>query len=526
MSSLSVEIQKLLEIYSHWFNYQKTLQTKKEPKITAQKGIEIFAFIYERIRNIIEYKGENLLRKYAIERILKRQLWLNPQPNTQKIAESLIQELIWARYLKDQEVPIKVVQEIEDTLNTYLPLINIPNTGVKNWPSWIQNLMAAEIENIISFNPIPLYYVEIIKDWFLKNYELKGIFLDEKEKEIQVFIAVCRGFLKIDQPTLHWYLLKKYYPSAITSPKEIIQVKKKIESLLSWDKSLDLFRIIRPLITRFIILKEIIEKHFPPSREVLLNEEKLKEEIEEVCDEKYVQIQNKVRRGIIRSTLYIFITKVLLALLLEIPYEKFFFKKVNILPIEINALFPPLLMLFLGSRIKTPGEENTLKLTQEVISLVSPQEMSQKQIIDLTGKKTHSKFRNLFFFSLYGLLFLLIFGFITVLLIKLKFNLLGLIIFFLFLSLVLLFGFRVQYNAMEIFVTEKNEGFVSNLIDNLFLPFLNLGAWLTKYLAKINFLIILMDFLIEAPLKSIIEIVGEWFDFIRKRKEEIVEVPI
>jgi hypothetical protein len=108
---------------------------------------------------------------------------------------------------------------------------------------------------------------------------------------------------------------------------------------------------------------------------------------------------------------------------------------------------------------------------------------------------------------------------------KLHFNIISAIIFFIFLSLVLLFGYRVRFTASELMVTGEKEGFLSNLFNNLTLPFLRLGFWLSRGLSKLNFLIILMDFLIEAPLKIIIEVVDEWTSFIREKREELVEVP-
>lgn len=90
--SFSSDIQILLKAYSLWLNQQE--KEKEEEKIKGKKGIEVFAFIYEQIRNAIDYKGEHLLRKYAIERILKRQLWLNSFQNISQISELLIKELI------------------------------------------------------------------------------------------------------------------------------------------------------------------------------------------------------------------------------------------------------------------------------------------------------------------------------------------------------------------------------------------------------------------------------------------------
>ena len=70
-----------------------------------------------------------------------------------------------------------------------------------------------------------------------------------------------------------------------------------------------------------------------------------------------------------------------------------------------------------------------------------------------------------------------------------------------------------------------DEGFVGHIINYLTLPFLNLGFYLSRGLAKINFFTIIFDFIIEAPLKTVLEIIEEWTSFIRQKKEEVVEMP-
>ncbi|EKD63982.1 MAG: hypothetical protein ACD_51C00113G0002, partial [uncultured bacterium] len=59
------ERQKSLELYNRG----------AEPAIRVSEVLGTIAHIYERIRNIVEYKGEHVLRRNAIERILRRLLW-------------------------------------------------------------------------------------------------------------------------------------------------------------------------------------------------------------------------------------------------------------------------------------------------------------------------------------------------------------------------------------------------------------------------------------------------------------------
>src|SRR3989344_7526426 len=47
------------------------------PTIHVGEVLGSVSFLYEKARNAIDYKGEHLLRRNAIERILKRNYWVN-----------------------------------------------------------------------------------------------------------------------------------------------------------------------------------------------------------------------------------------------------------------------------------------------------------------------------------------------------------------------------------------------------------------------------------------------------------------
>src|SRR5688572_17968529 len=65
-------------------------------RIDVSQTVSFFALAYERVRNAVEYRESHLIRRAAIERILKRRLSLNPQGEGE--AENLVRELLWARY--------------------------------------------------------------------------------------------------------------------------------------------------------------------------------------------------------------------------------------------------------------------------------------------------------------------------------------------------------------------------------------------------------------------------------------------
>src|SRR3989344_2127863 len=78
------------------------------------------AFAYEKLRNIIDYKEENLLRKNAISRFFKRK-FLIPQFNLQPTATAreLVRELILSRYVANDSVDESQLGQIGVILNKY-----------------------------------------------------------------------------------------------------------------------------------------------------------------------------------------------------------------------------------------------------------------------------------------------------------------------------------------------------------------------------------------------------------------------
>jgi len=526
---LSPAAAKLLEFYKEEIKKESLMAAG--PTLKVNEVLGSLAFIYERVRNAIDYKGEHLLRRNAIERIIKRQAWNGLPKNPRQATETLIKELVWAHYLKNNSVPYSRVEKVTQILVKYFAFLG--QRPDSEWKNWFLGVASCEIEEALSAPNLDRTYVLSMYSWFKANYRWEDSFLTDQEKDIQIFLAIGRAMPKFDETMLRYHLLLTYFPewsnsSLAFDPQladRIFKAKETIDAELKSPVKFPLFRMIQRLTSPFIILRELINSNPDEFETILGNPEALAEKIEEICLDKYAQISQKVSTGITRSIIYIFMTKMVFAFLLEVPYELLWLKRINLLPLGINALLPPALMYLMGLTIRVPDERNTEKIVAQIKSFVYQDASGEKTPFSLAPKK-QGQFLNTIFLAIYGVVFLLTFGLITMLLLKLHFNIISLAIFFIFLSLILLFGFRIRFTASEPIVTEEEGGFLGNLFDNVTLPFLSLGAWLSRGLAQFNVLMILMDFLIEAPLKSVIAVVGEWANFIKERKKEVVEVPL
>jgi len=306
--------------------------------------------------------------------------------------------------------------------------------------------------------------------------------------------------------------------------EKLINSYREIEKEITSPYQSKMYRFVQRQSAAFLVLREVIGDNPELAMDVINKPQKLEAKIKEVCSNKYSQIRRRVNRGILRSIIYIFLTKVLLAILIEAPYEIFFKDRFNVVPILINVMFPPFLMFLVGLSIRKPDEDNTQRIITIINSFVYSGSDSIKQEFSLVSNTGGGLIYRIFF-VIYSLLFLLTFGGISLILFDLGFNIMSAGIFFVFISLVLLFAYRIRYTAGELSVRGEKESFMSHMITNLALPLLNLGSWLSQGLQKFNFLLLFMDFLIEAPLKNIIRVFEEWTSFIKEKREEVVEVP-
>ncbi len=536
ISSLSPEILRLLSAYECVYKIKNRELVESNYKVSQVLGS--LAFLYERIRNTLDYKGDHLLRRNAIERILRRQIWEKKTQDLQKLTENLIKELIWARYIKNDSVPKEKIIELSSVLQKYLRLFSLFEAKLKGSElqddlDWFTGILSSEVEEVLDtsvFLKESLNYE--VFSWFRGRFIWEGHNLDDKERDIQMFIAIHRSLAKSDKAWIRHRLLKAYFPewenmnigAVEDNFIKILETKTNIEDQLRSPYQTRMFRFVQRQLPAFFVLKDFIDEDYKKAERVVPDSSAFQGEIKNVCQKKYSQIGSRVRKGIVRSIIYIFLTKALLALVMEIPYEMLVAKQINYLTLAINITFPPLLMFLIGLTIKKPGEENTNRIIKIISSFVYKDDDVEKIPFSLERKKVGYIVSRVFL-AFYIFIFFLMFSSIGLILIGIGFNVLSATIFFVFLSMVLLFVYRVRYTATELNVQGEKEGFLTHLFSLITIPFINVGSVLSQGFQRLNFFLLIMDFLIEAPLKNVITVFEEWNVFIREKREEVIEVP-
>ncbi|NTU74468.1 hypothetical protein HGB07_10180 [Candidatus Roizmanbacteria bacterium] len=255
---------------------------------------------------------------------------------------------------------------------------------------------------------------------------------------------------------------------------------------------------------------------------ILTNKEKLHTEVDITCRDKYSQIRKRLQMLAVRSLIYIFLTKTAFAIILEYPISLYLFNEARIVPIIINSLFPPFLMLVILALIKLPNDENTQNIYQRIIDIIDKDKTYETKVALLTKKSKAKKSFLAFGFTIfYSSTFFITLFLIYQALSLLNFNIISQAVFIFFISVVSFFSYRIKGVTNEYRLVEKDSAFTP-VVDFFFMPILSIGKFLSTEISKLNFFIVIFDFIIEAPFKLLIEIVEEWISFVKARKEEIV----
>ncbi len=499
-------------------------------QLSVSRTVSLLAVLYEKARNAVELRAEHLIRRAAIERILKRRIIINGGSNT--IAENLVLELLWARYIDSSLIDQRKIEDIQKIVDRYLEVKYIKYDAGKNpklvpWDT-ILGLSASEIEEII----VSSKKRDALANFFYQAIRTKVTFpnQDEAYGNIQTFIAVQRAFAQADEPLIVYQLLKLIQPTWFNVTREDIGAE--VDSLMTAIEQIKghlkdsmgepLFRFARKQTPAFFLIRDLFLTSDDKVRTVLTDPTVLEQNLAQMAHKHYTETRARIGRGVIRSFIYILLTKMIFAFALEAPYDVYVVKNVRYLPIGINLLFPPILMVIVAGFISVPGEENTRKLVERIKKIIYHfDEVKAETDIFVAKERVRRPILTAIFSLVYMVMFGVTFFVIHLILSALQFNLVSQTVFIFFVALVVFFAYRIRQSTKDYAIVDK-QGVLEPVVDFLFLPILKAGRWLSNEIAKLNLLTFFFDFILEAPLKVIFEVVEEWIRFVRIKREELV----
>lgn len=503
---------------------------KREVHQSTKNGIKVNPLIsevaawYEKVRNAMEYREEEVILRAAVERIMKRRLILGGTGEI--VAKPMIRELIWARYFPDESIPEEVIENVALTIDRYLQLRFLISKQRKMKESdlnkWIYQLMSSDVAH----NLAPNHKKEIMANYlfymFKNNIAIEGA--SEEVRDAQVFIGVRRAFAKDDLAFLRFRLFEQFFGELNDSNIESIALRfsegyKEIELELKHPISQKVYSYIKSQMPPFLILEDILLDEPQNLTKIFGDRGLLRDKILVLCRKKYSGIRSKMNRAIVRGFIFILISKAIIALLLEGTYDNLVYGKIVWSSILLNIAIPPILMVIASMFVKMPGSDNSIKIFKRVeILLFDPKPTFGLPVTFSVERRKRTGIFDIIFDVLWFATTVASFGLIIFILSRLQFNIVSQAVFIFFLAIVSFLIYRI-YKISHAYTVSDKQSFLTPIVDFLFLPIAQVGRYLTEGVAQVNVLIFIFDFVIETPFKSMFSFFEQWFFFLHTKRE-------
>lgn len=528
MAEFSPNTKELLSKYQAWY---QSLQPKEQQSVLSVDEIasKVAAF-YEKIRGVVDWQEEHLLRKTAISRIFRRRLLMKTEK--EEIAEGLLQELVRGGHFPNNQLPLSTIDNVQAIIDKYTFLIaaqakeKTPEYHHLSLEEWLLDVASSEIEESVApplkERALIEYMVRDIKER-VRFPEHVSSQMTEEEKELHIAIAVRRSLFHMDEASLSYHILEKIFsrwhsPGAETLntiAEHMSRTRERIEEVLHHPLAEKFYQLTSTYDTPYLLLGDIVGENPNEFEKIYAEPEKLEGAISQAYQARLAKLGDKIKKAAIWSTLSIFATKVLTVLIVEIPLERYLTDEINYMALGLSIAVPTLLMMLLVLNAKSTSEENYRRVVLEVMKLTYSKERKNTYELSIPQKKSS------FVSFIYGLSFVLSFGALGWGLEKLGFPVLSIAILLFFLSLVAFAGTRIRSRAKELLIIKEKEGVLIGIFDLFSLPIIYAGKWFSGQISRYNILPLLLNFLVEIPFQVFVSFLEQWRNFLKEKKEEI-----
>jgi len=484
----------------------------------ASSGYMVSA-AYEQLRNAAEYTEEHLLLQRAIRRFYKRNISFHENKVRKNLGEELVIELTQAGYLANNTINKTTATHLDrliETHNETCKEFKKHKVGQERSAEWTLDTLSVQTEAALNENPHIEIFANFAYQHYVKVFSKEKLFNTENvpDYEASLYVAIHRALLKSDTATVRQAMIQLYKQS----PKDIssyIHFNKKMDEIFASATTETLMRVVNKHGAPLRIIKRLIDE-YPGLDDVLDKQKSFLGLFEDQTHTEYKAIGKKVNRGIIKSIIFLFITKVIIGIAIEIPYDLYIAGTIIVLPLVINLLVPPLYMASLKLGLTIPGYANTIALREYVDDLLYDSNQ------DFKYAYTRAKTSNSFLGNIaYAMMFIISFGFVTSLLLLAHFDWLHIIIFFIFISTASFLGFRLSRMIQELEIITTKQGVIAVFRDFFYTPFILVGSWLSDRYARINFVTLILDMAIELPLKTFLRLSRQWTRFLSEKRDQI-----
>lgn len=490
------------------------------PRFVANRITSRVSSFYERLRYVVDYHEEHMLRRAAIERIIKRLTLFGVGGVNARIGHEILEEMVQARYVDNGMLPEDFADDVQVIMEKYHRLGKlIPGDTSVLW-----SYAAVEIERHLFPADLDELVFQTLFNTVKENFAPKEQDLvSERAFTLQVYIACRKVFLRETKTALNYSLLLKAVPEWETGKgidddalRRVAEQFRRLEQeFYALTNSVAQRRIATRLKNEgiyFGIIRDLLEKHGKEAELIFSDEDRLRSTVSGALDQIYVTHKDKIVRSGTRAIVYILITKIVIGLAIELPYEIFFLGEVHYTALIINVAFFPILMLLMTKTISYPGKENTEKILDGLQAIVSGREQSP-EFVKIGPRTLVQKLSYVVFF---GTFFAVSFGAVVSALEALQFNIASVGLFVVFLSIVTYMGLHIRTKAKEWTIEKEDDSFMGLVSYLLLLPITSSGRWISEQLSSMNIFVFIMDFILETPFKALL---GSFDAFISYTKE-------
>ncbi len=536
-------LQRLIKKYQA---YYAPPPIKEKAAIHVDEIASKIAYLYERIRKIIDWKEENLLRRNAIERILKRSLISElskinfvPEVESGQIAEPLVLELIRGGHLPNDEIPVQKIDEVKTVLEKYIFFIkNAPFPANSSFPikkrinfyDWVLEIAACEIEEVLA---PPVRENALIETMTVLLNERTRIIpegqISQEDQLIQTYIACHRTLFDLDDSIITYHLLKYRFSNWLNpTPTGLEEINKNIFSIweaigkeLTHPLGREFFNIAERIDTVFTLLADVFDfagKESLKISETIIDRQNFSDLLARFYQKRYKTLKSRLFKLAIFSTLSVFVSNWFTFFIVEVPLAKLFCEGFNPLAAAIDFIVPSLAMFVLVAIIRPPGASNLKKVIETTFSFIYPDE--EKEIYEIKIKKKRRPLTSFIIFLIYTITCLATFWAVAWIFYKATLPITSVIFDTLTIAINVFAALAIRNKSREITVEDKTS-FWEFLIDIVSLPVAEVGSWLAKKWKEYNVVSVFFNVVVEMPFVTVIKFVEDWRNFLKEKKAEM-----
>lgn len=485
--------------------------------IHVQTTGAVLTELYESLRNASQNAEENIQLVHAIERFVHRFFYFASASKLKTPGNSLIVELTMAGYIPNDSISQQTADQISSLIKQSITLKKHldKNYSRNQIESWVIAPLAVRIERLLNDHSKSQALVNLAYSYFLNSIDIESVYGERPAAyEATLYMAVQRALLSNEEAAIRLNLIERYgIPTSRYA--EYARINQQIDDALASRLFNSLVKLINRKGAIFRALGSASQRDDAFDQHVL-TEKTLLGPLTAAIQYEYRQITNKVNRGILRSVLFLIISKFIIGIALEVPYDIMVHGQVMWLPLAVNLLLPPIYMVMLRLTLAMPDSRNTKALNREA-SRILFQPIPSAPSIAVT-KRNFGKFFNF----LYVMVIALVFGGFSWALIQFaKFEWIHLVIFFVFISTASFLGFRLSRIIRQIEVGEESQTTASVLRDFIYMPFVAIGQKITETYSRFNIVSRALDMFVELPLKTIIGFLRRWGSFMSEQRDDL-----